>query len=107
ELAVARVVDDHIDTSEMPMSFGDTGKPGVAVGDIQRQRQHRIPETLAQVIERRDIPRRCGHLVATLERRGRPQPAEPTGNTGNKPYFRRHVMSFHELLTPAEGYSPG
>jgi hypothetical protein len=55
----------------------DRGEVRVAVGDVEQDRQQRVAVILDEVIERRGVAG-CGRdLVAALQRRDRPFPAEP------------------------------
>ena len=77
ELAVAGVVDHDVEPAEVVVGLLDRGEVGVAVGDVERDRQQRVAVLRDQVVERRGVARGGGHLVAALQRGDRPLPAEP------------------------------
>ena len=76
ELAVAGVVDDDVEPSEVPGGQFHRREVRRAVVDVQLQRQQRVAELLAQVIQRGGVARGGGHLVSALQRGDRPLASE-------------------------------
>ena len=76
EVAVAGVVDDDVEPAEVVVRLLDGGEVGVAVGDVELDRQQRVAVLLGEVVERRGVAGGGGDLVAALQRRDRPLPAE-------------------------------
>ena len=76
ELPVAGVVDDDVEPAEVVVRLLDRGEVGVAVGHVELDRQQRVAVLLDEVVERRGVARGGGDLVAALQRRDRPLPAE-------------------------------
>ncbi len=76
EVAVAGVVDDDVEPAEVVVGLLDGGEVGVAVGDVQLDRQQRVAVFLDEVGERRGVAGGARDLVAAIEGRDRPFPAE-------------------------------
>jgi hypothetical protein len=76
ELAVARVVDHHVEAAEVRVRLLDSGEGGGPVGHVERDRQHRVAIRVDQVLQRRHVPRRRRHPVTALQRRLGPLAAE-------------------------------
>ena len=91
ELAVAGVVDDDVQPSEMVVRLLDRGEVRRAVGDIQLDRQDRVAVGVHQIGQRRGIARRGRDLVAPLQCSDGPFPSEAPRGTGDKPNFFAHA----------------
>jgi hypothetical protein len=91
ELAVAGVVDDDVQASEMVVCLFDRSEVRRAVGDVQLNRQNRVAVRVHQIGQRRGIARRGRDLVAALQCSDRPLPSEATRSTGNEPNFFTHA----------------
>ena len=76
EVAVAGVVDDDVQAAEVVVRLLDGGEVGVAVGDVELDRQQRFAVLLGEIVERSRVAGRGRYLVAALQRRDRPLPAE-------------------------------
>ena len=90
-MAVAGVVDDDVEAAEVVVGLLDGGEVGVAVGHVELDRQQRVAVLLPQVVERRGVAGGGRDLVAALQRRDRPLPAEATRCPGDEPNFFSHV----------------
>jgi hypothetical protein len=80
---VAGVVDDDVEAPEVVVGLLDGGEVGVAVGDVEPDRQQRVAVLLGEIVKRRGVA--CGgrDLVAALQRRDRPLLAEPASCPGD------------------------
>ena len=65
----------------------DRGEVRVAVGHVELDRQQRVAVLLGQVVEGRGVARGGGDLVAALQGRDRPLPAEAARCPGDEPNF--------------------
>jgi hypothetical protein len=78
EVPVAGVIDDDVKPAEVVVGLLDRGEVRVAVGDVQLNRQQRVAVFLGQVGQGCGVACGGGDLVATLQGRDRPLPAEAT-----------------------------
>ncbi len=78
EVAVAGVVDDDVEPAEVVVRLLDRGEVRVAVGDVELDRQQRVAVLLGEVVQGGGVAGGGGDLVAALEGRDRPFPAEAT-----------------------------
>ena len=91
ELPVARVVDDDVEPPEMVVRLLDGREVGLAVGDVQTDRQDRVAVFGHQVVQGRGVAGGGGHLVAPFQGRDRPLPSEATRCARDEPHFFSHV----------------
>ena len=92
ELAVAGVVDDDVEPAEVLVRLRDGGEVGVAVGDVELERQQPVAVLLDEVVEGGQVARGGGDRVAALEGGDRPLAAEAAGRAGDEPDLARSVL---------------
>ena len=78
EVPVAGVVDDDVQSAEVVMSLLDRGEVRVAIGHVQLIGSGRVAVFLGEVGQGRGVAGGGGNLVAALEGRDGPFPAEAT-----------------------------
>src|SRR5690606_30108073 len=85
----------------MIMSLLDGAEVGVPIGDVERDRQQRVAVVGYQIVQRRRVARGGRDLVAALEGRDGPFPAETTGRASDEPNLVSHIASFLSCLLRA------
>ena len=107
ELPVPRVVHDHVQPPEVVVRQLHRREVGVAVGDVQLNRQDCVPVLGHQVIEAGDVPGRRGNLIVAVQGRDRPLPAEAPRRTGNEPGLQSHQTPFRSVFALLTSFQPG
>ena len=98
EVPVACVVDHDVQPAEVVVGLPDRGEVRVAVGHVELDRQQRVAVFLGQVGQRRGVARGGGDLVAALQGRDRPLPAESARRARDEPNFACHFSNLSYLL---------
>jgi hypothetical protein len=94
ELSVPGVVHDDVQPAEVVVRQLYRREVGVPVGNVQRDRQDPLSVFGRQVIQAGDVPGHRRDLVAAIQRRDRPLPAEATRRAGNEPGLHSHEIPF-------------
>lgn len=85
ELAVAGVVDHHVEAAEMLVSTSNGSDIRGAIGDVEFDRQDRGPVGVDEVGERVEVAGCRGNAIAAIECRDRPFSAEAARGPGDEP----------------------